>query len=267
MTSHLKRWMTGLISVPLLFITILFGSGEIFLILIFLMTLGAALEYNAMFFSKSRFFEKSIFCFAALMMPLSAFTGGISNLLFVLIALFVVAFLLFLLSEKSRTPNMEGINRIAFGLLYIPMMMSYLILLRDHPDGVLWIFFMVVLAFSGDTTAYYIGRKFGKHKLIPNISEGKTVEGTIGSILGSIIGCVVFSELMMDLSVIHALIIGFFGNIVGELGDLCESILKRSAGVKDSGFILPGHGGILDRLDCILFIAPFLFYYRFFIFD
>jgi phosphatidate cytidylyltransferase len=95
------------------------------------------------------------------------------------------------------------------------------------------------------------------------VSPGKTVEGTIGLVVGSIAGCVLFATLFLPgVEAAHAVVLGFVGSIVGQLGDLSESVLKRSAGVKDSGTLLPGHGGILDRLDCLLFIAPFVYYYR-----
>ncbi len=129
-----------------------------------------------------------------------------------------------------------------------------------------WIFFILVLAFSGDIAAYYVGSRMGKRKLLPKVSPGKTVEGTIGLVVVSIAGCLLFRQLFFPLlSVPHAVILGLVGSIAGQLGDLCESALKRAAGVKDSGVMLPGHGGILDRLDCLMFITPFMYYYRVFI--
>jgi len=150
--------------------------------------------------------------------------------------------------------------------MYIPLLMSHFILIRQTSSGVLWIFFILVLAFSGDIAAYYVGRRMGKKKLLPGVSPGKTVEGTIGLVAGSIAGCLLFRQLFFPLlSVPHAVILGLVGSIIGQLGDLSESALKRSAGVKDSGVILPGHGGILDRLDCLMFITPFVYYYQVFI--
>ena len=141
--------------------------------------------------------------------------------------------------------------------------MSHFILIRQESDGVRWIFFILVLAFSGDIAAYYVGKGLGRRKLLPEVSPGKTVEGTIGLVAGSIIACVLFRQWFFPtLSVLHAVILGLVGSVTGQLGDLCESALKRTAGVKDSGTLLPGHGGILDRLDCLMFITPFVYYYR-----
>jgi len=268
MTSHLQRWLTGILVAPLLIAVIYFGSREIFFILILLLTVGGVAEYNSLSFGKDVLLEKIEGYASALILPSVVFIGGLDHLISVVTLLFIAAFILFLGSVKSLSVDMARLNRVVLGILYIPLMMSHLILLRDHPKGVLWIFFMIILAFSGDITAFYVGRKFGKRKLMAYVSAGKTAEGTIGSVFGSVAGCVIFSNAFMpDVPVIHAVLMGFFGNIIGELGDLCESVLKRSAGVKDSGFIFPGHGGVLDRLDCILFIAPFLYYYRLFIID
>jgi len=138
--------------------------------------------------------------------------------------------------------------------------------IRRTPSGKLWIFFILVLAFCGDIAAYYVGRAFGKRRLLPQVSPGKTVEGTIGLVVGSMAGCALFTYLFLpSVPVAHAVILGLVGSVIGQLGDLSESALKRSAGVKDSGTLLPGHGGILDRLDCLMFITPFVYYYRVFI--
>ena len=152
------------------------------------------------------------------------------------------------------------------GFMYIPLMMSHFILIRRLDQGVLWIFFLLVLAFSGDVTAYYVGKNFGKKKLLPLVSPNKTVEGTVGLFVGSTAGCVLFQQIFFPaLPLKHAAAMGFFGSVLGQLGDLCESAMKRASGVKDSGVILPGHGGILDRLDCLIFIAPFVYYYYIFV--
>jgi phosphatidate cytidylyltransferase len=101
---------------------------------------------------------------------------------------------------------------------------------------------------------------------MPHISPGKTIEGTIGLLCGGMTGCIIFKLIFFHaLSFAHVLIIGFAGSILGQLGDLCESTIKRAAGVKDSGSLLPGHGGILDRLDSLLFIIPFVYYYNMFV--
>jgi phosphatidate cytidylyltransferase len=132
--------------------------------------------------------------------------------------------------------------------------------------GALWIFFVLVLAFAGDIVALYAGKYLGKHKLVPLISPGKTVEGLIGLVFGSTLACLIFSYYFLpEISLIQIAILSVTGSIIGQLGDICESAIKRNYGLKDASSLLPGHGGILDRLDCLIFIAPFVYYYRIFV--
>ncbi len=266
MTPHMKRWLTGVLAVPLLFSLIYFASKEIFLLLVILLTVAGAAEYGAMTFQKNFSWEKGAGFAAAFLFPVSAYFGGLQLLISLMTVFFISTLLIFLGRLREAPFDMSPMNKVAFGILYIPLLMAHLVLIREFSDGVLWIFFMIVIAFTGDITAFYVGRQFGKRKLLPNVSAGKTVAGTMGSVVGSVAGCMLFKSLLFpEMAMGHAVAMGFVGNIVGELGDLCESVIKRSAGVKDSGFLFPGHGGVLDRLDCILFIAPFLYYYRLYV--
>ncbi len=153
------------------------------------------------------------------------------------------------------------------GFLYVPLLLGHLLLLRDLPDGISWIFLMMIIVMSGDTGAYYIGSSFGKRKLYPAVSPNKSVEGAFGGLAGSIAGAFIAKATFFPaLSVADSLVTALALGILGQVGDLFESLLKRSFGVKDSGMIVPGHGGILDRLDSILFAAPAAFYYARYIF-
>ena len=151
------------------------------------------------------------------------------------------------------------------GAVYIGWAFGYhLILLRDISEvGSRLICFLLVVIWLGDTAAYLFGKRFGKHKLSPKISPGKTIEGTIaGLVFGALGGLGVWSFFLKDtLSFPHVLILGVLLGIVGQLGDLSESIIKRSADAKDSGQLIPGHGGLLDRCDSLIFSAPVLYYY------
>jgi phosphatidate cytidylyltransferase len=140
--------------------------------------------------------------------------------------------------------------------------LTHLALLREVTYGVQWIFLLLIIVMSGDTAAYYAGRTLGKRKLYPKVSPNKTIEGSLGGLVGSLAGVFIarvtfFPQLSVADSIVLPLLLG----MLGQLGDLFESMLKRSFGVKDSGTIVPGHGGILDRLDSILFAAPAAFLY------
>lgn len=263
MTPHMKRWLTGVLAVPVLFSLIFFGSPEVFLVLVILLTVAGAAEYSTMIYREKIQWERAAGFASAVLMPAAAYLGGLPLLLALITLGFLIFFILFLRNPGEAPFDLAPLNKAVFGLLYIPLTMAHLVLIRHFPDGVLWIFFMIVIAFAGDITAFYVGRQFGRKKLLPNVSAGKTTAGTLGSVAGSVLGCVIFKALLLpEIAMIHAVVLAFVGNILGELGDLCESVIKRSAGVKDSGFLFPGHGGVLDRLDCILFIAPYLYYYR-----
>jgi phosphatidate cytidylyltransferase len=172
---------------------------------------------------------------------------------------------LFRLKEIERAAGDAAL--LSMGFLYVPLLLSHLLMIRMLPHGVAWLFLIMVIVMCGDSAAYYVGSAFGKRKLYPQVSPKKSVEGSIGGILGSVIGAFIwksiyFTELRVADCVATALLLG----VMGQLGDLFESLIKRSCGVKDSGVIFPGHGGILDRVDSILFAAPAAFYYAYFLF-
>jgi phosphatidate cytidylyltransferase len=266
MNPHIKRWITGVIAVPILFTIISYGSEALFTALIIGATLLGMAEYNRMVFGPGLSREKMETMVISLLILLSAAAGDMT-LLVTILTFTIMAVLMFnLLRFREQGPDMITVGGVILGILYIPLLMSHFILIRKTPSGVPWIFFILVLAFTGDIAAYYVGRALGKRKVLPQVSPGKTVEGTIGLVAGSITGCLVFRQFFFLLvPVEHAVILGLVGSVIGQLGDLSESALKRSAGVKDSGTLLPGHGGILDRLDCLMFITPFVYYYQVFI--
>jgi len=150
------------------------------------------------------------------------------------------------------------------GILYIGWLLSHLVALRGLDDGRNWVFFVLFVTWVSDTTAFLIGRKFGRHKLAPNISPGKTWEGAIGGICGAIIMSILFftrTPFQLPLVYWQAIPLSVLVSILGQVGDLTESLLKRNMGVKDSGKLMPGHGGILDRFDSVIFAGIVVYYY------
>ena len=148
------------------------------------------------------------------------------------------------------------------GIMYVVFLGSYLVLLRGRPDGVALIFLLVLVAWAGDTGAFAFGTWMGKHRLSKRISPKKTIEGALGGLACGVVTAVAFKLFaLQNLSMGHCLTIGVGLNIMNQFGDLCESFIKRSCVVKDSGTLFPGHGGVLDRIDSLLFAAPFLYFY------
>lgn len=160
----------------------------------------------------------------------------------------------------SALPN---VSAALLGTLYAGWLFGrHLLLIIQMPNGGHLIFLLMGIAWSGDIGAYLIGRSFGKHKIIPAISPGKSVEGYVAGIAFSCITALALRYwLLPDLRLLHTVILGVGLAIIGQIGDLAESLLKRGANVKDSGSLMPGHGGILDRCDSLIFITPAMYYY------
>jgi phosphatidate cytidylyltransferase len=149
-----------------------------------------------------------------------------------------------------------------FGILYVPLLLTPLALLKRMPEGGDWVLLVLTVTFFCDTGAYFVGRTLGRHKLYPAVSPGKTVEGAIGG-LATAFGAAALARLwyMPQLSWIDGALIAIPGAMLGQVGDLVESMIKRAYQVKDSGWIIPGHGGLLDRIDALLFVCAYTYLY------
>jgi phosphatidate cytidylyltransferase len=157
------------------------------------------------------------------------------------------------------------------GILYVGFALSCYIALRELDEGREWVFLAILCTFACDTGAYFVGRTWGTHKMAPSISPGKTWEGAAGGFLCTIAAAVLLRAIFAEaghplpITYLEAMLIGALIGVLGQVGDLCESQLKRKAGVKDSGNLLPGHGGALDRLDSIIFTGLVVYYYAQFV--
>lgn len=178
--------------------------------------------------------------------------------------LFIVLTLLFLILMQFRRRENSGvivdISTTIFGILYVSWFLSFLIKIRYLPDGISLFTALLIITKLGDIGAYFIGTSFGKIPLIPRISPKKSIEGAFGGLAFSIIGALA-SKTLLNLSYSHLLFIGFSLGILGQLGDLSESLMKRDCQVKDSGNIFPGMGGFLDLIDSLLFTSPAFYFY------
>ena len=172
--------------------------------------------------------------------------------------------LLFLLQffHENNSHALSGISLTLFGILYISWFLSFLIKIRFLDGGILWVAYLLAVTKAGDIGAYSVGTLFGRHSLIPHISPKKSVEGMVGGLTASVLtSCWLRDYLPLDFAVFHVLILGFLIGVVGQIGDLSESLMKRFCNAKDSGNVLPGMGGFLDAVDSILFTAP-IFYFH-----
>jgi phosphatidate cytidylyltransferase len=157
-----------------------------------------------------------------------------------------------------------GLTLTLLGVCYCAWLLGHAIWLRALPDGRALTLLALGVTWCGESAAYFVGRRFGRRRLAPRVSPGKTVEGGVAQVIASVAAALVGAPLV-SLALPEAAAVGILLGIVGQFGDLSESFLKRSAGAKDAGHLIPGHGGLLDRLDSLLFNVPALYYWLYFV--
>ena len=266
-----RRALSVVVLVPLVLLVIYRGDW-LYLILVLIAMLMMQVEYCRM---AQHFTEKlnpvmpalltGVFCLLAYLLPTLTKTVSDSAVLFS----FLTFVFIYVFAESIFRAKVDGelitVTLKLTGILTIGWVLGYhLILLRDVESiGMHLIFLLCGTVWCSDTGAYLVGRALGKHKLGTPVSPRKTVEGTIGGlIVGTLIGTVLGSLLLKGtFSWMNAAFIGLLLSLLGQLGDLSASLMKRTAGVKDSGDVIPGHGGFIDRCDSLIFSTPALYYY------
>ena len=179
-----------------------------------------------------------------------------------LLVILIATLLWYLLSKHDLSRSLVDVSVLIFGMLYIGFTLGHLLLIRALPDGIFLIFFVILVTWAGDTGAYYAGVSMGRTPLAPRISPNKTVEGLLGGcLLAVVVALIARAWFIPSFTIVDALVLGVMLTVAGLMGDLSESMFKRGAGVKDSGGLIPGHGGMLDRLDSLLLTAPTYYYY------
>ena len=258
---QIKRWLTAMVAAPTLVYIIGFGPRWLFCILLLVASLAGLIEfYTIAAIDLPKFVRRASHLLTILLF-------GVFYMRQVLIAPIVIVLWAFvpmtysMLTRYSLGQQGTGhIGKSVLGPIYIVLPLAMLWLIDLQPNGKLWIFFLLIVVFANDTGGFYFGRLFGKRKLYEAITPGKTWEGAAGGLVCGIIAAVWLLRILrlhqIDLSI---LVLVLVLSIVSQIGDLAESMLKRNHGVKDSGKILPGHGGILDRIDGLLFSIPILY--------
>lgn len=268
---HLKRWITAIIALPLLILLIGKGGAFLFAAFICLVCLISMFEYFRIVFNNTEINSKGIIPLLGILSGIgiicAAYIKSFEIIAGLLIFNLIVAGLFSLREFSTNNAALEIVSKQVQGVIYIPLLLSSLVLIRNGNDGVIWIFFMLLLVFVCDTGAFYAGSYLGRHKLCPAVSPGKTVEGFIGGIVfcacaGGLFKYFFLPQLNWGLSFLLFISVG----VIGPVGDLFESVLKRTADIKDSGNILPGHGGMLDRIDALIFTAPIVYLFKDYIF-
>ena len=241
----------------------------VFIAVVCFLTVGGLYEFFYMIKKKDVPIYSYVGTFIGLLIPLSIFTHFELTRNWEL--LFIVAgFLLILLMQFARQDNRNailGLSTTLFGVLYVAWFFSFLVkirLLLPGVEGAKLLGYLLLITKSGDMGAFLIGSKFGRHTLLPKVSPNKSVEGSIGALAVSAVVAIVFRSLLppeCQFPLWQIALMGVFFSALGQLGDLSESLIKRDCGVKDSGKLLPGLGGILDMIDSLLFAAPAFYLY------
>lgn len=263
-----KRVISALIGLPLLFAAVIIDM-RVFIGVIYIIVLIGLYEYYTAVSNSSIKPMKYLGMLCGLVLLFLVSDSSTINMVMPFLTIMMLVLLSLPIFIKKYSFLGAGVTII--GILYIPLCFGYLLLIRVMPiTGVYLIWFVFIVSWLSDTSAYFIGRAFGKTKLSPSISPKKTVEGAIGGILGSVLGSIAYGFILQSFSIIniplwHLFIIGILGSIISQVGDLAASSIKRNVGIKDYGNIMPGHGGLLDRFDSILFAAPLIYYYIIFL--
>ena len=267
-----KRVITSLWFAPLLVVVVWFGEERGFTVLMAVFGILAALEFYRM---AARAKLLPFTCFG-LVWTAFFILGRNSELLSFLTPYFTTGLLMPLLLTSAVVIPLIGLlvrrqKEGAFnswvwtvaGILYVGWLLGHLVALRGLDDGRNWVFFILFVTWASDTFAFFVGRKFGRHKLAPNISPGKTWEGAAGGVGAAVIMSILFfapTHFRLPLASWQIIPLAVLVSIFGQLGDLVESLLKRNMGVKDSGSLMPGHGGVLDRIDSLVFASVVVYY-------
>jgi phosphatidate cytidylyltransferase len=257
------RLITAAIALPSLWLIVRYLPTALFAGFIMAVTVAGLLEYFRMALPEHGL-ERAAGVFWGLVVA-AGVAGRWPQLWGAGMAFAVIAGLAFPLGRPADLAG--GVQRLGLsllGVLYVGFFTPHFVLLRESSDatGWRWVLFTIFSAMGSDSGAYLTGRGLGRHKLAPSISPSKTVEGAFGGLAGAVLVAAASRALFFaDLGRGEAVALGAAMSLLAQFGDLCESALKRAFGAKDSGWIIPGHGGILDRLDSLLFPVVFAYYY------
>jgi len=253
----MQRILTALVGIPVVFLCIYYGGISFFLMFFAVITFAVSEYFNIC--KKYNPLNILGIVLASLFYLSLYFNFYVQE--FIIVSIFII-FLVYMFKNKINNISSE-IAVTCFGVFFIPWTLYHMVLIRDIPDyGMKYIIFLFVNIWLLDTGAYFVGKKFGKHKLAKNISPKKTIEGAVTGVVTGIIVSVLCRFIFMKdiISVTDAVIFAIVISVIGQFSDLAESLFKRDSNIKDSGNILPGHGGMLDRFDSYLFAAPFFYY-------
>lgn len=257
-----QRILTGIIVLPLL-VFFLMRTNQFWLtVLLGLVNLLALHEYFRLALPSKRRIEQILGTLAGTALLPILILAGSQALISAVTCVVLFWSCWFLFRYQDLATAVHDLALLLFGYVYLPLLLGHVGLLFQLPEGRSWIFLVLMAVMASDTAAYFVGSAIGKRRLYPAISPKKSWEGTFGGVAGSLLAMIIAKvSFFPALSLLDVVAVAVLLNVSGQLGDLFESMLKRSFGVKDSGNLIPGHGGILDRLDSLLFAFPVAYLY------
>ena len=257
-----SRYLGALVLAPLL-IFVLLGGLPLKLFTIALSVCGLYEFYHAL---KTKEIKSIPIISYILLVIYYLLNNDFEKMMYILVIAMVIGLIIPIIDLKY---SFADIAITFLGFIYVVILFSFIPLVNEKVGGQFLVWLIFIGSWLSDTVAYYFGIFFGKHKLCPKVSPKKTIEGSIGGFLGATLGCglfgIVVSAYVPQVAIIHFFLVGALCGIMGQFGDLVASSIKRFVGLKDYSNLIPGHGGILDRFDSILFNAVVVFYYLTFI--
>jgi phosphatidate cytidylyltransferase len=258
----LKRIISALVGAPLIALFLIVEGNYLYLFAGILSLVGMYEYYRAIKATgvKTIDFIGYVFCIAFYILQLAYPKVEIFSKLAA-----IMLILLFTYEIFTHRSSVNGIVHTLFGFIYVSFLLAHIIFINNLENGAVLIWLPFLTAWFTDTAAYFTGITIGKHKLSPTISPKKTIEGAVGGIVGSILLTTIFGIIIRNynssIAIHNFILIGLLCGIFSQLGDLAASYIKRHTKLKDFGNLIPGHGGILDRFDSILFTTPVVYYY------
>lgn len=258
--AMLKRVASAAVLLPIFVWAVVLAPGWVFPLVVVAAAGRAAWELARMLERGGRPVHKRLGVVVGLAVTAS-FAAPLENAVGAVTALAILVVLSAPLWTREG-PATERTAHTLLGVLYVNWLLGYAVLLHALPAGAALVLFLVGVTWAGETAAYLVGSTIGRHRLAPVISPGKTVEGAVAQVAVSIVAAgLLGSWLLPACAMVWTLGAGVLLGVVGQVGDLAESVIKRSVSLKDTGAIIPGHGGVLDRVDSLLFNAPVLYFY------
>jgi phosphatidate cytidylyltransferase len=260
------RLATAAVAIPILLWLVFSAPFVVYRGVVLLFTLVALVEYFQMAFPTRLPLQRLGIVSGALVALGMAGNPGESAIFFTagLMTVVSIGLLSCLMGSDDPAGAVNSLGHMVLGVLYAGAFLPHFIWLRVSPadTGPAWVTFVLAVAMGGDSGGYFAGRFFGKRLLMPSVSPKKTLEGAAGAVAGNILAGVLLKLLLLEtLTWKEAIVLSILAGILAQLGDLCESLLKRAFGAKDSGWLLPGHGGVLDRADSLVFPVVLVYYY------